>query len=566
MNLRRQAVGLRRTDYLILFLLGICVNLMIAAFQPAPGYMDADYYYAGGLSWVNGKGEMEPFLWNYLDDPVGLPHPAYTYWMPLAALLAAAGMKFTGIYHFSTARLGFLCIAGCLPALTAVLAYRFTPHRWAAVLAGILAVFPGFYLRFLPTTDTFGIYMLLGGAFFLVAHKGMNFRESKAELDHPLVMELKHIYPTILFPLALGACAGLMHLTRADGLLWLLPAMLFSWLLWFPKDFRSWHALHGLQPSSFLLKFLPGLLATSFCCFLGYGAIIAFWLNRNLTVFGRLLPPGSGRALWITNYNELFIYPASILTPMHWASSGLGTILQARSWALGTNLQTIIAVEGEIFLLPLMMIGLWELRRKPAIQLLAGIWCLIFIAMTFVFPFAGARGGFFHAIAAFQILLWAIVPVGLESFLGWGQRRRGWNPKSGRSVFGLGLIGLSVLFTALTTYPSVIGPDLTHPVWGRSESFYTRLEVELTALGANPNDVVMVNNPPGYTIATGRRSVVIPYSDRNELYQAARRYQAHYLLLETDQVTDLYQNPGSVPGFEYLRTFEGTRIYRIVDR
>jgi len=34
--------------------------------------------------------------------------------------------------------------------LTAAMAYRFTPSRWAAWLAGALALFPAFYLAYLP--------------------------------------------------------------------------------------------------------------------------------------------------------------------------------------------------------------------------------------------------------------------------------------------------------------------------------------------------------------------------------------------------------------------------------
>ena len=44
--------------------------------------MDAEYYYAGGIRLAEGDGFTENFLWNYLDNPVGLPHPAFTYWMP----------------------------------------------------------------------------------------------------------------------------------------------------------------------------------------------------------------------------------------------------------------------------------------------------------------------------------------------------------------------------------------------------------------------------------------------------------------------------------------------------
>ena len=69
--------------YALLFLLGFSVVFGVAQFQSSPGYMDADYYYATGLVLAEGQGFTEPFLWNYLDNPSGLPHPSHAYWMPM---------------------------------------------------------------------------------------------------------------------------------------------------------------------------------------------------------------------------------------------------------------------------------------------------------------------------------------------------------------------------------------------------------------------------------------------------------------------------------------------------
>ena len=66
--------------YTILFFLGLAIASGVASLQELPGYLDSDYYFVGGLQLVEGKGFTEPFLWNYLDDPAGLPHPSHTYW------------------------------------------------------------------------------------------------------------------------------------------------------------------------------------------------------------------------------------------------------------------------------------------------------------------------------------------------------------------------------------------------------------------------------------------------------------------------------------------------------
>jgi hypothetical protein len=53
----------------------IILFCILGRLQPVPGYMDAEYYYAGAIRLHEGYGFTQPFLWNYLDEPAGLPHP-----------------------------------------------------------------------------------------------------------------------------------------------------------------------------------------------------------------------------------------------------------------------------------------------------------------------------------------------------------------------------------------------------------------------------------------------------------------------------------------------------------
>ncbi len=224
--------------YLLLALLGLVSLTIVSAFQPSPGYMDADYYYAGGLQLVTGHGFTEPYLWNYLDDPAGLPHPSHAYWMPLASLLAALGAGIFRSASWLAARTGFLLVAAVIPPITSYIAWSISSRRDLALTAGLLAVFPAFYLPFLPVTDTFGIYMVLGGAFIMV-----------------LIRK-----PSQLNPLMLGLLAGLMHLSRADGLLWLLVALL-AILVVFPKPpqhrARYFRHIHSVNFRRLLVGYDP---------------------------------------------------------------------------------------------------------------------------------------------------------------------------------------------------------------------------------------------------------------------------------------------------------------------
>ena len=137
------------THYIFLFLFGLGTVLVVALFQESPGYMDADYYYAGGLQLAQGHGFSEPFLWNYLDMPAGIPHPSHTYWMPFPSILAMLGILLTGDPSFSSGRLGFLLVAGLIPVVTGALAFSLSGKKSHA-LTGWHACCNPWFLCFLP--------------------------------------------------------------------------------------------------------------------------------------------------------------------------------------------------------------------------------------------------------------------------------------------------------------------------------------------------------------------------------------------------------------------------------
>ncbi len=531
---------MKTSQLLILFLLGLTGAVLVALLEPAPGYMDADYYFAGALSLAGGKGFWEDFIWNYLGDPSGLPAPSHAYWMPLASILGALGIRISGgSMSFTAARLGFILLVGIVPPLTARLSFVMTGRRDLAWISGLLAVFSGFYLPFLPTTDTFGLYMALGGSWLLVAGSGMRTQ--------------------IMRFLALGGVAGLMHLARADGLLWLFLTLVFAcYPIWTNRvTIRSARAFPpGLLPD------VASSLAAGIC---GYLFVMGPWLARNWAVFGTLLAPGGTRALWVTEYNELYLYPASTLTPERWLSAGLGALIRARFESLWLNLQTALAVQGQIFLAPFIIVGLWRLRRDRRAALGAAAWLLTIIAMTVVFPFAGARGGFFHSGAALQPLFWAAAPPGLEAAVSKAAQLRRWNLRQATRVFQFAAIVLALFVTTLRMAEQGLLPGMESR-WGDEQALYAQLETALTQWGAPPEAVVMVNNPPGYYIAAHRPAVSIPYTDVKGLLAAAADFNARFLLLEIDQIVDgeeMYESPADYPGFRYLGSVDQAHVYEI---
>jgi hypothetical protein len=532
---------------LLLSVLGLGVALLVALLQDTPGYMDADYYFAGGVRLAQGYGLNEPFLWNYLDDPAGLPRPSHTYWMPLASFLAALSMKLSGSTQFWASRVGFLLLIAALPVLTAWLCYSLTKKKNAATLAGLLAIFPAFFLPYLSTTDTFGLYMVLGALFLLAVGNRPDLEDWRWR---------------ILQPIGLGLLAGLMHLARADGVIWLGMAFVAVVLNNLTQAKRPGASAQMSRIPFPVARFIvSGLLVMA-----GYLLVMGPWFGRNFSLFGTLFAPGGGRALWITQYDELFAFPASFLTPQRWLSSGLPELFHARLWALGQNLQTVLAVQGEIFLFPLVILGFWQLRHDRRVQIGGLAWLVTFLVMTIIFPFQGARGGFFHSGAAIQPLWWALVPAGLASFIAWGERVRGWSNVQAQRVFGAGLLGLAILLTLLVTEGRVLGKDLSKPVWEQSAARYNYLEQTLQQFGAQAGEVVMVNNPPGYYVTTDRPGIVTPFGDEQTLLRAAHYYNARYVLLEFDHAAGLdglYDAPGNWLGLKYLTTVDGTRVYKV---
>ena len=525
---------------LLLYVCGLIAIWLVARFQTSPGYMDAEYYYSGGYRLANGFGFSDPFIWNYLDNPQSIPHPSHAYWMPLVSILSAFGMVVSGRYDFFHARIVFIVLSAAIPPLTAWLSYTINKRVEAAIFSGLLAVFSGFYLAYLGTTDAFGLYMLFGALWFLcVGAQSKNIvNSSNYNFDAWRI-------------LGLGIITGLMHLTRADGWIWLGVGL-----------FWAVFKVQGIQHKN--RKWLLLLLIF----FLGYLVIMAPWIARNMRVFGSPLSIAGARTLWITDYDDIYVYPPEILTVIRWWDSGIGKILSVRTWALGQNLQTTLAVQNEIFLLPLVVVGLWRLRSDLRVKYGILAWLASFVMMTVFFPFTGVRGGFFHSGAAIQPLFWAVAPTGFDAILQWGVRLRKWNARLAGRVFRPGLIAIAMVLTLVLARQRVIGLDITHPAWNQGYQYYSRLGKAIIERGIGSDDVIVVNNPPGFFLSTNLAAIVIPDGDQTTLLSVARRFGARYVLLDDNHpsgLATLYNNPGDEPGLEYLTTIDAAHIFRVLE-
>jgi hypothetical protein len=516
--------------YLLLFALGLIVPLAIAQYQTLPGYMDADYYFAGGIQLATGKGFMEPYIWNYLGDPQSLPTPSHTYWMPLASIVSAIGMWITSQTTYAAGRLSFILLSACVPLLLATLAFDLSKNRLVAIVAGLLSIFSQYYAPFMPVTDNYSIYMVLGSAFFLLAPRNEKW-----------------------IPVALGALSGLMTLARSDGLLWLgLAGLTIIWKsttkeINVKTSFKDW-----------LARVFPGGLFV----IVGYLLIMGPWHYRNITLLHSFLTPGGGRLLWLQDYRDTFIYPADRLTFQYFLQAGWGVALQNRINALYSNLVTAFFAQGAIFLLPFMLAGLWNLRNDLRVKIAVIGWAIAFLVMSVIFPFAGARGSFHHAGAAVQPLFWAVTPIGMNLVLDWLRKNGRFTDRNAPLIFQSLLVLWAVLFTLfLVNFRVVSG-------WAKDDVIYAAVEQKFQENGISPKDVVIVPNPPGYYVRSGRSAIRLPVGDESTIRTVAEKFNAKYLVLEQSNslgaLQSLYDEPQTHTGFIYLGEVEGAHLYRVV--
>lgn len=516
--------------FVILLILGLSVPLVVARFQSLPGYMDADYYFAGGIQLAEGRGFTEPYLWNYLDDPDGLPHPSHTYWMPLASIVSALGMGLTGQTSYGAGRLPFILLSGLVPLMTAALAFRISGQLRLAMASGFLSIFSLYYTPFMPVPDNYALYMLLGGAFLLLAPRRERW-----------------------VPLLLGMLAGLMTLARSDGLLWLgLAGLAVIWNTDRPRA-ASYPALGS---------WLRSVSASGLLVIVGYLLTMGFWHLRSLNVFGSLLTPGGGRLLWLQNYDQTFIYPPDALTRESFLQAGWEPAIQSRIEAFTSNAGNAFAAQGGIFLFPLILIGLWQRKDDLRTRIAVTGWLILFAVMTLVFPFAGSRGSFFHAGAAFQPYWWVAAPLGMDAVLRWARQHGQFADRNAPIFFQGILIALAVLMTVYLVNIRVIADG-----WAKDDAIYPSVEEMFLANGITPSDVVIVRNPPGYYIASGRRAIALPFGDESTILAVAEKFGARYLVIEAngifELIQDLYDNPHGHPAFAYLGETNEAKLYRI---
>jgi hypothetical protein len=478
---------MKQRNSILLLILGILTAVIAARYVASPGYMDADYYYSMGIQWATGKGAEEPFLWNYLNDPTEIPTLSHAYWSPLTSFISALALRmFAG--GFRTAQLPYILFTALLPFFVWRLATTFNIGQQSALFAGILAAAPGFFLPFFVTTDVFSLYALLGALLMLLL-------QNNPSRQKPALW------------IGIGVICGLAHLSRADGFLILIIPVGFIFSR--PTN-RMWSI---------------GLLT------LGYLAIMTPWFYRNQSILGSPLVSGGGRTLWLLTYDEFFHYPAGEIHFSRWWGAGLNQILSQRWSAVMIIAQRIVAENGLVFLFPLMLIGIVKNWRVAIVRSTVSYLGLLFVVMALVFPFAGARGGWFHSSIAAMPLLWVMAVSGLKVTIERVGEYRAWNISRAKNIFGITMVVFALIFTWGLFYSRVVGEKAEVEHWNKATARYQELHQTIlerdTFIG-----VIALNNPPGFFHVSGIQAVVIPDGDIQVLKQVVEKFGVSWIVLD----------------------------------
>lgn len=523
--------GLSRSKTIFIVLTLAFAFLIVYGLVEQPGYTDAFYHFNAANRLVSGDGLTDPYLWTYVAAPDNLPAPSHLYWMPLTSLVSAIGMAlFNAPGSYAAAQFPLALMLWGTSILAYHLGLRLGDGRRHAWVAGLLTLFSGFFTRFWGATDTFAPYVFTGALCMLWMGLGMTAESPRR----------RHTYWLLA-----GVFAGLAHLTRADGVLFVLVGLA---VMFWPGEL--------LRQKVSRQRFLWAVLLV-----VGYLLVMTPWFVRNLNVVGTLLPVGGTQSIWFTRYDDLFNYPVDS-NPATFFADGLGLLLSSRWDALVTNGIRFIAEEGLVVLAPLMLIGLWVRRRDPFLR---GFWIYalgMHLAMTFVFTFPGVRGGQFHSAAALIPWWAALGAAGLDNVVDWvAARRRTWNPGIAKPLFSVMLVFLAVYLS--------LSISLQSRTMAGTPSSYQKLAAIIPA-----GSRVMINDPAALYYFTGLGGVVLPNEAADVIPEIANRYDIDYLVVEN--VTDdgriranpfrLVFNADAPPDFLILVdefSVNGMRLYQI---
>lgn len=539
-----------KTDLVIIAFIGLLIQSIWLVRLEQPTYMDAYYYAVNGERLASGHGFSEMVIWQYLDDPAGLPTPSHTYWMPLPSLIAALGYTIRG--DFLGEQLIFWLLGGLLPLLAFAISLLLSGQRWQAWVAALFTATGGFYSAFFSQPSTFAPFAWSGALCLLMLGLA---GAGQVETDGaPGFKQLAQKRPWVFWLLA-GVFAGFAHLTRADGALLLLIGLAI-WVL----ELRNWRrstrtTSDGRQSG----QVSPHRLVLDIILLIGgYLMVMGGWLMRNWMVMNRPLSMVGFQSMFLRTYDDLFAYGRRIdlSSYLDW---GWDNIVLSKLESLWIAIQTLVVVPGIVFLVPFVIIAIVQLYRRPKKRALLRpvVWYTIalIISMSIIFTFPGMRGAMFHSSSAIWPWSAALAAAGISYAVDWtASRLPHWRPEQAKKRF-------SVLFIMLALVLGIYVSQ-SRAVANEDPDVFRQIAEELPV-----GSIVMAGNAPAVNYHTKLPSLSVPNEPVDVVIQAANRYGVTHLLLDNDApapLKDLYLGETPDSRLSLIRTFGDINLYQII--
>ena len=483
-------------DLAILAAVALVARVGASLIVPDPAYLDAAYYEVVARALVAGDGFRVPIVWSFLEtggvfpaDPV-LPVASNRHWMPLTAILSAGSMAALGTSRFA-AELPHVVLASLLVPATAWIGWWLWGSRRVAILSGVLALFAGPMLVYLPMVDSFALFGI-AGAVALVA----SMRAAAAGAPG---------WWLVVAAVALAFAT----LTRVDGIL-LGVAPLTAWMV--RRGIGPWR-VEGTELSGWWL--VVGVVAAA--------VVITPWLVRQWLEFGTLLPSAGGRLLWIRSFNEQFSVTGDP-TMASYLELGLPAILAQKLEGIVLLVGRTTVLLGGAFIAPFLY-GLWTGRRRPVLAPFIVFWIVHFASMALVFTLHAPAGAYYHSA-------WAWLPIGIPLAVASGLplldalgRRVPMltRQRNVRFLVGAATAGAIVL--------SIVGSAALVAQW-RREYRVVQAAGAYLAEHATATDVVMYVDPPSLNLLTGNPAVAPPFDPPETIQRVAEEYGVRWMVVE----------------------------------
>jgi hypothetical protein len=485
-------------------------RVLLAGQMSFPGPNDAVFYYTVAESLASGHGFQVDYIWNYLSQPQALPYTSNDYWLPLTAVIISGALWLFDISLFAAVLPGMLAAV-----LLSLLTYAFgrvaaLPPLLAWIAAAlVLLLKPVFLASLLPETIIY--YALFTAASLLCMAKGRDDWR---------------------FFLLAGLCGGLAHLTRQDGVL-LLPTLLL---------------MVALAPLPLPRKVSTGALALA--C---YGLVLLPLLVANMQTFGRLFPPGPAQVALLLSYEDLYFY-TSELSLRRYLEAGPGALLHMRAAVIpGYAGALALLLPPLLWLFLALNLGrrLWNARQRAALLPYLPPACFLALLLLLYTLISVVPGPFSvpRSLVALLPFLVVLAVEGVNRFVRLRTLR----------LLALLAVGVLALGQGIATQRAELRADR------HLHRQYLAVQVALRADGADADTVVMTRYPWGVNYSTGYPAIQIPYENRDTILQAARAFDARYLLLEEytavqlrPALAEIYRQPGAEERFELVAEIPDT--------